>query len=157
MKICFKCNKKKDLSKYYIHPQMKDGHLNKCIECTKKDVNKYRKDNLNYCTEYDRLRATLPHRVQSRKDYQKTENGKKSIRKSHLKWIANNPEKRAAHIILNNRLREGKIKKKRCEKCGEKKSHAHHRDYSKPLDVKWLCIKCHSFRHKVLDLRNKIQ
>jgi len=38
MKKCFKCGKNKELEKFYKHPMMTDGHLNKCIECAKKDV-----------------------------------------------------------------------------------------------------------------------
>ena len=37
-KVCISCGKEKELSDYYAHPQMKDGHLNKCKECVKTSV-----------------------------------------------------------------------------------------------------------------------
>jgi hypothetical protein len=36
-KVCFKCGRELPLDQFYKHKQMGDGHLNKCIECTKND------------------------------------------------------------------------------------------------------------------------
>ena len=38
----------------------------------------------------------------------------------------------------------------RCEKCGIKAAHRHHKDYKKPLEVIYVCAKCHSAIHKAL-------
>jgi hypothetical protein len=41
-KTCFKCGSTKPLHDYYKHPQMGDGHLNKCKDCTRLDARKMR-------------------------------------------------------------------------------------------------------------------
>lgn len=63
------------------------------------------------------------------------------------KYREANMEKVHARSIVNNHIKLGKLTRKPCEKCGEPKSHAHHDDYSRPLDVKWLCRKCHGNHH----------
>jgi len=35
-----------------------------------------------------------------------------------------------------------------CTVCGAMKSEAHHEDYSKPLEVTWLCRTCHKAEHR---------
>lgn len=147
-KRCFKCRKVKPLSDYYKHPQMGDGHLNKCKQCTKKDATKHRSENLDYITRYDRERAKLPHRVKSRKDYfKKNPDVQRAIKE---RWVANNQHKRKAQYAVNNAVRDKRLIRLACQKCGDKNSNAHHEDYSKPLDVVWLCDKHHAERHKEL-------
>lgn len=64
-------------------------------------------------------------------------------------WIKKNPKKRKAHLILRNAVKRGKIIKSTiCMKCrGEFKLSAHHNDYTKPLEVEWLCSSCHKLKH----------
>lgn len=45
-KICFRCGEDKELSEYYKHVRMADGHLNKCKSCTKSDSSDLRKKKL---------------------------------------------------------------------------------------------------------------
>lgn len=59
------------------------------------------------------------------------------------------PNKTKARLMVRYAINEGKLIRLPCEKCGEKEGiHAHHPDYSKPLDVLWLCPKHHKEWHK---------
>jgi len=57
------------------------------------------------------------------------------------------PERIKARKMVGNQIRSGKLIRLPCEICGEHETTAHHDDYSKPLDVKWLCRKCHRLVH----------
>lgn len=65
-------------------------------------------------------------------------------------------QKRASHSPLNNLIKSGKVIKEECYFCGENKTEGHHHDYSKPLDVTWLCKRCHGKLHTLLRLHNVI-
>jgi len=151
MKVCFKCGADKPLTEFYKHSGMKDGFLNKCKECAKRDSRENRALKVGYYREYDRDRFQSDPKVRERnRRYQKTEDGKVSMRRSRLRWLEENREKRAAHIILGNRIRKGEvIKPDVCSCCGEAGTlHGHHNDYSRPLEVEWLCPSCHVKKHR---------
>jgi hypothetical protein len=154
-KICFKCGIEKELSEFYKHKQMADGHVNKCKECNKKDVRENRSKNIDYYQEYDRKRANLPHRVDARKEYAKTTDGWANHVKGKMAWAHRNPIKVLASQMVNNAVRDGKLIKTDCEWCGRTDNiHGHHCDYAKPLDVMWLCAQCHRDWHKKYEAIN---
>lgn len=55
--------------------------------------------------------------------------------------------KAKARSIANNARRDGKLIPEPC-KCGCEKVEMHHPDYSKPLEIIWLCRDCHLELHR---------
>jgi hypothetical protein len=148
MKTCKECGIEKPMTEYYAHKEMADGHLNKCKSCVRSRVSKYAEKNSEYCKQYDKKRNALPHRIKARKEYSKTEAGKLATKKAHQNYLENYPLRRAAHIITGNAIKNGTLIKEPCLICGDV-SEAHHPDYSRPLDVVWLCVKHHKETHKI--------
>jgi hypothetical protein len=58
-----------------------------------------------------------------------------------------NRPKIEAKQAVRTAIKNGTLQKRSCEVCGEERSHAHHNDYSKPLDVRWLCSAHHVALH----------
>ena len=75
--------------------------------------------------------------------YRKTPAGKIAQKNTDRNNQRKFPEKITARSAVSSALYHGKIRRKPCEVCGILKVEAHHDDYSKPLDVKWLCNKHH--------------
>ena len=129
-KQCFKCGEVKSLSDFYKHRMMSDGHLNKCKSCAKRDVHENRLAKIEKYRAYDRQRGnrqTKKWRVQHRK-----------------KW----PQAHRARNIVANAVRDKKLFREPCEVCAEKRAHAHHDDYARPLNVRWLCAVHHVEWHE---------
>ena len=130
MKKCFKCERELPLSEFYKHKQMKDGHLNKCRSCTKKDSTEHRNKNIEEIRKYDRGRGN-----RQTKEYL---GGRREKYKTQY----------VAQTMIGNAIRDGRLFRECCGECGVKFAHAHHDDYAKPLNVRWLCAACHSQWHR---------
>lgn len=137
-KICRRCKVSHSLSKFYKHNHMADGHLNFCKECTKKRIADHRERNIEEVRAYDRERGKLPRRVAN--TVKNTRKRRKALRHTGYQ---------SAHSKVAQALASGKLQKpKKCSYCdGEGQIEAHHEDYSKPLEVTWLCSACHSMLH----------
>lgn len=68
--------------------------------------------------------------------------------KSQSNWKANNQKKVWAHSALRSALRRQLLEQKPCEVCSDPASEAHHPDYDRPMDVVWLCRKCHKAEYR---------
>ena len=60
------------------------------------------------------------------------------------------PNAVSARDKLGRAVRDGKITKCPCVVCGNSRSHGHHSDYTKPLEVIWLCALHHREEHERL-------
>jgi hypothetical protein len=112
---------------------MADGHLNICKECTKLRIKKYRRDNPERSSAIDRAKyeRTREKRIAYNLAYQR---------------IHRTAERNRAHKLAQRLLRSKRLEF--CEICHTRRvEHAHHPDYKKPLEVAWLCARCHQRLH----------
>ena len=56
-------------------------------------------------------------------------------------------KRKKARNAISIRLKRGTIQRGCCEVCGAEKTQAHHVDYNRPLDVRWLCNTHHRAIH----------
>ena len=123
---------------------------------SKKYIKRWRKENKERIKEY-RQRYYQEHKEQEKehqkKHYQKN---KKDIKVYHqerqeernkqLKKYRQIPEVKRRNRARNEANLKIKIpKNKLCEICNKNKAiEKHHQNYNKPLEVKFLCVKCHN-------------
>jgi hypothetical protein len=145
-KTCKACTRTLPIDEFYRNSKGA-ARQPKCKECTRVAVRKNREAKLDYYRARDRERGKLPHRkaLSSRvgKRWRESVHG----REARLKSKARYPGKFKARYALSNAVRDGRVERKPCEVCGAKRVHAHHDDYGKPLDVRWLCTRCHGAAH----------
>lgn len=147
LKQCSKCKNFKDKGNFSLRSSAPDGLFYDCRDCQKL----YREANKKYISgrrkqHYIENRERIISRV---KKYRSSDQGRKNKSKTNKVYYEKYPEKIRATRAINNGIRDKKVfKPETCEECGLKaKVQGHHDDYSKPLEVRWLCEPCHTHHH----------
>jgi hypothetical protein len=91
-----------------------------------------------------------------RQKYRYKSHRRDCIIKLTKKWIKDNSEKVLASKCVREAILRGVLIRFPCEVCGNIKSHGHHDDYSKPLDVRWLCSRHHRQYHILLNSKQPL-
>lgn len=155
MKNCRDCKRDLPLDMFYRHRQMADGHLNKCKECVKKRVSEHREDNVDRVRAYDRERGQDPVRkkrvISNYRKRVSTEDGRRQEWERKRLYSRRDKLKKTVRAITRRAITGGLILPKPCERCGNEDVQAHHEDYTKPLEIVWLCKLCHGQRHREIN------
>lgn len=79
--------------------------------------------------------------------YRQTPKGRQLSRANNARMRKLYPEKFKARRNTRYAIRAGVLVQQPCRDCGELEVQVHHEDYSKPLEVIWLCDPCHREVH----------
>ena len=135
---CNKCKEFKSTDYFFLDNRSPIKITSYCKPChTKYSIEKRDRVNSNKINkEYSKRRRKNNTEIVREYEKQASRKREKNI-------------KTKARAILNNAVRDGRIIKPIiCECCNEdKRLTGHHEDYSKPLEVKWLCYECHAKEH----------
>lgn len=133
-RVCTECGERKQLSAFYLD---RGRPMSKCKACKIKYQQSYTDSNKEAVTAYQQAHNATPNRSEARSSYRQTEEGKRA-----------NKEKLLAHAAVGRALKAGTLTRLPCEHCGfSYHTEGHHYDYSKPLEVTWLCKPCHESVH----------
>lgn len=119
MKKCGRCGVEKEFSEFNKDKYTKSGYRSQCKACMTKER--------EVLSDYYKAWRSTPEKLAWYAKYRKDNYNKKKIK-------------------ARNAAR--KLVRQPCEMCGELKVEAHHDDYERPLDIRWLCPSCHSKWHK---------
>ena len=136
MRLCKFCGETKPLDQFDRHTMMRDGYLNQCKPCRAAWQRSWYAKNRQYVSEYRQSRVLSDE--------------EKAARSKNTMEYRSRPEqqpKYKARKAVYYAIAKGKIVRQGCEVCGVYPAEAHHEDYSKQLDVTWLCHKHHAERH----------
>lgn len=134
---CRVCGEHKPPEDYYAHRKTGVVVDERCKPCNRARVLAHRNANLDEARAQQRSRRNAA-----------AERAGRVRRASKESYERTRPVKEMARSLVSRAIASGRLVKQPCESCGEAKAHAHHDDYSKPLEVRWLCTTHHAEWHK---------
>lgn len=137
----------------------KNAYLNDWREKNKEKIKEYTKRSLEKNKDKINERRRTPEKRkvinESVKNWRKN-NPKRFAETEKIRRKRDTPKELARNLVYKHIMRGKMIRGSKCESCGmeEGKMEAHHDDYNKPLEVRWLCKICHRHEHnKLLDVK----
>lgn len=146
MKYCGGCEKDRPLAEFYKRRASKDGLSYRCMAC----VTEYRLSHRVETAEYYKShRAEI---LEQKRGYSQTPAGKAAAYRNTKNQHELYPKKMKARSKVKYATKAGRlVRASHCVECKEERfTEGHHPDYSKPLEVDWLCKECHRKLHKIL-------
>lgn len=147
MKKCKRCLIEKEENLFGLFKRSKDGLNRYCKIC----MNFFSKVYSDKNREKIRQKKRDKYKIESVSILKKENDRRKTDawRKHHNEYQKKHRLSRDARQILRRAVSKGLISKNiNCENCfSDVFIEAHHKDYSKPLEVVWLCRACHKSLH----------
>ena len=155
MKTCAKCRLPFPSIAFSKDASKADGLQCWCKACRRNRYATNRSSEIKYALDYVAANAeTVYPKKRLYNKLHRTQPTPEARRINRLAAIRRNPEKHAARRALRRAVKLGRIAKPdSCSACLKSlppaKIHGHHEDYSKPLEVVWLCADCHGKQHRI--------
>lgn len=129
-KKCNRCKKIFPVGFFYKDASRYDGLLNRCKECHR--------------LEGQRRRENNPQKVAEKSRRYYIKNREVLLEKNRARYkrdfFKNRARDKVSYALYTGKL----VRPNKCQFCSkELPLDGHHRDYSKPLEVIWLCRRCH--------------
>lgn len=141
-KTCCSCGQRKPLTDFYRDKGKADGRCSRCKACDREHTRRWNTEHRDQ--QRERSSRYYPKYAEKSKARQ-------------ARFRKDNPQKVAAYVAVQRAVIRGDlVRPDACEQCGKNPGfnrqgcaliEAHHDDYSKPLDVRWLCSTCHKAHH----------
>lgn len=153
MKVCSKCSMEKSEDCFWKRNNRKCLVNSECKECCSSRRRKFYSENTVEILENRKkyYRENIERFAEYTRKHQKNN---KRFREYQNKYLINkrktHDQKFLARQIVQLALKGKMIfKPSKCTRCvNTQKIEAHHEDYSKPLDILWVCFTCHRLIHK---------